>query len=196
MHLQKDSEEARNNLNIFVQAPTLAEAKPHLKKVVGSRFTDKYLASRYTSSSYGRSPTFPLRRDAVPAPSLSIPTAPSSPARKVISEFKSFAAPKSMMSMVGTPLNSSAETSAPDAMEDVTQSVELRFQAISLDQVNQHSSVSTRLSIGKLTHHSYNTNRRSASPSQQRGEVHPHELRSSYGDYPSFLLSSFRSYHV
>jgi hypothetical protein len=128
-------------VNVFVQAPTLAEAKPHLKKVIGSRFTDKYLASRYTSSNYGRTPTLPLRPSAVPAPSLLIPTT-SSPGRKVISEFKSFAAPASMMSMAGTPLNSTTEAVAPDAMEDVTQSVELRFQAISLDQVS-HDYVSS-----------------------------------------------------
>lgn len=40
------------------------------------------------------------------------------------------------MSMASTPLSSTDSRNA-DGMEDVTQSVELRFGAISLDQVSQ-----------------------------------------------------------
>ena len=83
--IYKESAEAAHNVSIFQNAPTLADARPHLKRVSGSRFTDKYVQARAAARS-GYAPAVPAR---------SPPTSPrlsSSPTRKVVTEFKSFAA--------------------------------------------------------------------------------------------------------
>lgn len=67
----------------------------------------------------------------LPVRSAAVPTTPASPPRKVVSEFKSFAASSSGMSMSSTPLGG-----AEDEMDSLTQSIELKFGAISLDQVS------------------------------------------------------------
>lgn len=57
---------------------------------------------------------------------------PSSPPRKVISEFKAFSAPK--MSMQDTELGAESARSADDLL---AQSVELKFAGISLEQAKR-----------------------------------------------------------
>lgn len=125
-------------MNVFVNSEDLSVARPQLRKFVGSRFTEKYLESRYNSSrSYGR----PYYASAA-APSRPVPpppgtgiglSPPSSPGRKVVSEFKPFAATKGL-SFADTPLSANAETAQQDSL---TQSVELRFQSISLEQAKR-----------------------------------------------------------
>lgn len=107
-------------------------------QVIGSRFTDKYLQSRYTSSyarttAYPHLPVVPPRSSPATSALLSAvvpPTSPSSPPRKVISEFKAFAS--AATSMADTPLSSGGTTS----MDELTNSIEMKFGAISLDQVS------------------------------------------------------------
>lgn len=131
--IHRDSAEARHNVETFVQAESLGAAKPLLKKVVGSRFTEKYLASRYSSSSRGTYPAIPARPTSL---SSSPPAAPSSPPRKVVSEFKAFAAPNLSMAASG----SGSRTGMPstgDEVDDLTQTIELKFQSISLEQAKR-----------------------------------------------------------
>ncbi|VDB91435.1 unnamed protein product [Peniophora sp. CBMAI 1063] len=83
--IYKESAEAAHNVSVFQNAPSLADARPHLKRVSGSRFTDKYVQARAAARS-GYAPAVPAR---------SPPTSPrlsSSPPRKVVTEFKSFSA--------------------------------------------------------------------------------------------------------
>lgn len=107
-NIYRESPEAKHNVQVFIEAPNLPAARPLLKKVHGSRFTDKYLALR----AHGRStyspysgwtyiPSLPAR-PTTPPRSIS-PTTPSpgpSPSRKVISDFTPFGAPTS--SVFGT----------------------------------------------------------------------------------------------
>lgn len=102
----------------FSSAPSLAEARPLLKRVHGSRFTEKYLSARqaYNRSSYGTygsfgafgsgyrsTPTSPAKTPAhSPKASVSSTTGspPASP-RKVVENFAAFGAPKTA-SVFGT----------------------------------------------------------------------------------------------
>ncbi|BGP43677.1 hypothetical protein JCM10449v2_007722 [Rhodotorula kratochvilovae] len=110
--------------------------------VRGSRFTDKYLQTRYNSSLYRGGPASDILYPALPPRPGTAPTAPGSPPRKVISEFKPFAAGAGL-SVADAPLGLNVEdanANAPKAEEDdevdkLAQSVELRFAGISLEQV-------------------------------------------------------------
>ncbi|KAG8969187.1 hypothetical protein FRC03_004140 [Tulasnella sp. 419] len=112
-NIYRDSEEARHNVRVWTESPTLSDARPLLKKVRGPRFTDKYLSvgSRNLRSAW--SPTLPSRTSISSAtttakvtpptsPTL-LPTSPGSPSsRKVVSDFKPFGAPTGSLSVFGT----------------------------------------------------------------------------------------------
>ncbi|CAA7261501.1 unnamed protein product [Cyclocybe aegerita] len=156
--IYKDSEEAKHNVAVFSQAPSLAEARPLLKRVHGTRFTDKYLQARHALSrssyaSYGSysTPHSPVRAPASPkAP-------PASPPRKVVTDFAAFGAPKTS-SVFGTAVASSPFSLAggkaafggmrvgaakipfdedDEDEDDSRQKVELREDSISLDQARR-----------------------------------------------------------
>lgn len=99
--IYKESEEARSNVNVFSQAASLTEARPHLRRVTGSRFTDKYLHVRMNNgkSSYSHTTAVPIR-STEPKPFASTSTA-HSPPRKVVTDFAAFGAPKTA-SVFGT----------------------------------------------------------------------------------------------
>jgi hypothetical protein len=103
--IYKDSEESRHNVDVFSRASNLAEARPHLRKIMGTRFTEKYMqvrmhSARSSYSSYGGySPSLPSRS------SDSRAGLPSSPPRKVVTDFAAFGAPKSS-SVYGTAVQS------------------------------------------------------------------------------------------
>lgn len=158
-----ESEEAKHNVNIFMTAPSLAEARPNLRKVRGSRFTEKYLQAKLRSNTYYSSyaprlpPRSPESKPAFGSPS-SPPRAPTSPGRKVVSDFGAFSAPANA-SVFGTAVQKSpfslaggkaafggmrgggTSSFADDDDDDDTpawdgrQRVELREDSISLDQV-------------------------------------------------------------
>ncbi|GAA5952589.1 hypothetical protein JCM3765_002215 [Sporobolomyces pararoseus] len=158
--IHRETDETKHNVETFVNASDLQSAKPLLQKVRGSRFTEKYLQSRYTSSfARGSSmpdslyPALPPR----PGASSSTPTSsysgfstlggggrspPSSPPRRVVSEFKPFAA-GSGLSVADAPLGLANENNSPqsetklNADEELAQSVELRFAGISLEQAKR-----------------------------------------------------------
>lgn len=154
--IYKDSDEAKHNVEVFSQAPSLAEARPLLKRVHGTRFTDKYLAARHSLrsssySSYGIPPRSPVK----PAPAPKAP--PSSPPRKVVTDFAAFGAPKTASvfgtAVASTPFSLAGGKAAfggmrPGALrggfddeeedeDDGRQKVELREDSISLDQARR-----------------------------------------------------------
>ncbi|KAK4051642.1 hypothetical protein OIV83_002782 [Microbotryomycetes sp. JL201] len=124
--IHRETDETRHNVDTFVSAASLAEAKPRLKRITGSRFTEKYLAERYKGSYRSGSsyPSLPPRPDST--------TGPSSPPRKVVSEFKPFAASKTL-SMADTPLATEME----DDLTDDSRAIELKFSSISLEQAKR-----------------------------------------------------------
>ncbi|KZT11893.1 vWA-like protein [Laetiporus sulphureus 93-53] len=162
--IYRDSEEAKHNVNVYMQAPSLADARPLLKRVAGTRFTDKYLHARMTTSrgSYAYSPYLP------PRPGTSTATTPAkSPAaastassltpRKVVTDFAAFGAPANASvfgtAVASTPfslaggkaafggLRSNGRTSMFDDDEeeedDGRQRIELREDSITLDQARR-----------------------------------------------------------
>ncbi|KAF9468516.1 hypothetical protein BDZ94DRAFT_1294116 [Collybia nuda] len=157
--IYKDSEEARHNVAVFTQAPSLAEARPLLKRVHGTRFTDKYLQARQSFSrssyaSYGTTTRVPA--PPVKAPSSPRAAAPGSPPRKVVTDFAAFGAP-STASVFGTAVASTPFSLAggkaafggirggggrifdeeEEEEDDGRQRVELREGSISLDQARR-----------------------------------------------------------
>ncbi|EJC97868.1 uncharacterized protein FOMMEDRAFT_171279 [Fomitiporia mediterranea MF3/22] len=107
--IYRESEEARHNVEVFMNTPSLREARPHLKKVRGSRFTEKYLQARLQSA-YSYTPRLPARSSELKSSTTSTPASPprtsTSPPRKVISDFGSFSAPANA-SVFGTAVQSS-----------------------------------------------------------------------------------------
>ncbi|KAI0333757.1 vWA-like protein [Cubamyces sp. BRFM 1775] len=156
--IYRESEEAKHNVSVYMQSTTLADARPHLKRVPGTRFTDKYLHARMASSrsSYYGSPYLPARPAERTSPTK--PVAPASPPRKVVSDFKAFgAAPTASVfgtAVQSTPfslaggkaafgaLRSNGRTTAFDDDDDDDndggrQRVELREDSITLDQARR-----------------------------------------------------------
>lgn len=101
-------------------------------QIKGTRFTEKYLQTRYNSSQYRTSASSPY--PALP-PRSSAAASPSSPPRKVVSEFKAFAA-STNLSMAQTPLGESVESD----LVDEASGIELKFSSISLDQAKRITS--------------------------------------------------------
>ncbi|EIN12641.1 hypothetical protein PUNSTDRAFT_97443 [Punctularia strigosozonata HHB-11173 SS5] len=165
--IYKESEEAKHNVNVFMQAPSLADARPLLRKVPGTRFTDKYLQARQSSSRsyYSYAPTIPARTPVSPKKATVGPTPsspPSSPPRKVVSDFAAFGVPKAASvfgtavastpfslaggkAAFGAPRNTSGagfssmmdDDDDEDDDDDGRQKVELREDSITLDQARR-----------------------------------------------------------
>ncbi|KAJ7644226.1 hypothetical protein FB45DRAFT_897276 [Roridomyces roridus] len=148
--IYKDSEESRHNVQVYTQAASLAAARPELKRVNGTRFTDKYLESRSAasrSSSYGA--LLPRLH-----PKLG---SPGSPPRKVVTDFASFGGPANASvfgtAVASTPFSLAGGKAAfggirnggarggmfddEEEEEDGRQKVELREDSISLDQARR-----------------------------------------------------------
>ncbi|KAH8989655.1 elongation factor-2 kinase [Lactarius hatsudake] len=108
--IYKDSEESRHNVDVFSRASNLADARPHLRKISGTRFTEKYMQVRMHSarSSYGygySSPSLPPRASDSSSRSPLSGGFGSSPPRKVVTDFATFGAPKTS-SVYGTAVQS------------------------------------------------------------------------------------------
>ncbi|KAF8272198.1 elongation factor-2 kinase [Lactarius quietus] len=119
--IYKDSDEARHNVDVFSRASNLAEARPHLRKVrttagckpwasISILSTRPLLRMHSARSSYGAyggysySPSLPARASDSRSP-LSGGFGPSSPPRKVVTDFAAFGAPKNA-SVFGTAVQS------------------------------------------------------------------------------------------
>lgn len=158
--IYKDSDEARHNVEIFSLATNLTEARPHLRRINGTRFTDKYMQVRMLSArgAHGYPPAFPPRPSDLRSPISSGFTA-SSPPRKVVTDFAAFGAAKTS-SVYGTAVQStpfslagnkaafgSLRTSTQNSVYDddeeeeeqtnARQRVHLREDPITLDQARR-----------------------------------------------------------
>ncbi|KAF8073770.1 hypothetical protein FPV67DRAFT_1479214 [Lyophyllum atratum] len=162
--IYKESEEAKHNVAVFTQAPSLAEARPLLKRVHGTRFTDKYLQARQAlnrssyGSTYGISPSrATVPKVSSPPSSPTRPAVPGSPPRKVVTDFAAFGAPKTASvfgtAVASTPFSLAGSKAAFGGMrggpprasfddegeedDDGRQRVEVREGSISLDQARR-----------------------------------------------------------
>ncbi|KZT55455.1 hypothetical protein CALCODRAFT_437201 [Calocera cornea HHB12733] len=115
--IYRTSEESAHNIAVWQQAQDLKSARPLLKKVSGSRFTDKYQASKYSSTKGGiyhyssatssfspYAPSLPPRGGSsiettmVTPPMTPIRSAATSPpSTNKFGEFAAFSAPKTTM---------------------------------------------------------------------------------------------------
>lgn len=147
--IYKESPEATHNVSVFTQASSLAEARPQLKRVYGTRFTDKYLRARQQGYHRFYRPPSPPR-----AP-LASSSPPASPPRRVVTDFAPFGAPANSSvfgtkvaatpfslaggkAAFGTPRNDKGLVPDDDDDEEAgRQKVELREDSISLDQARR-----------------------------------------------------------
>ncbi|POW05971.1 hypothetical protein PSHT_10545 [Puccinia striiformis] len=126
--IYRDSPEARHNVEVWLNAFDIQAAKPNLKRIIGSRFTEKYLQSRYSSisSSSSTSTSTSTRIYPLPLPSRKKKTSPSStmnrkqastssPSRQVVSDFKVFSntTPKSFSDYSGKSSSNSPPSIKP-----------------------------------------------------------------------------------
>ncbi|CAE6520019.1 unnamed protein product [Rhizoctonia solani] len=102
-NIYRESEEARHNVQVWTNARTIQDARPHLKKVKGSRFTDKYLSMGYTTRTYRSPPTPPPRTPpASPPPRATSHSPTTSPGRRVVTDFPTFSTGAQGLSVFGT----------------------------------------------------------------------------------------------
>ncbi|SCV74815.1 BQ2448_7844 [Microbotryum intermedium] len=135
--IHRDSPEAQHNVQVLTTSPSLQQAKAHLKKIVGSRFTKKYLETRYNRTSYVYPPSVPPRPTSTSGIGSGIGSAPpGSPQRKVISEFKPFVA-KGRMTLQEAPMAERLDDQEGVEEEGDAGGIELRFGNISLDQAKR-----------------------------------------------------------
>ncbi|KAF8627503.1 hypothetical protein AX17_006314 [Amanita inopinata Kibby_2008] len=156
--IYKESEEAKHNVQVFTQAPSLTEARPMLKRVSGTRFTDKYLQARGSFARSSFAPySIPPRSLTIKTPPSSPKATPSSPPRKVVTDFAAFGAPATASvfktAVASTPFsvaggkaafagmrNGASRTVFDDEDEDeddTRQRVELREGSITFDQARR-----------------------------------------------------------
>ncbi|KZT73931.1 hypothetical protein DAEQUDRAFT_761875 [Daedalea quercina L-15889] len=159
--IYRDSEEAKHNVSVYMNSNSLADARPHLKRVPGTRFTDKYLHARMTSQrSYAYAPYGPRGSTSTvtPASPTKSPKLSASPPRKVVTDFAAFGAPKNA-SVFGTavastpfslaggkaafggirggPRSTGFDDDEEEEEGDGRQRVELREDSITLDQARR-----------------------------------------------------------
>ncbi|WFD22605.1 hypothetical protein MEQU1_001277 [Malassezia equina] len=83
-NIYRESEESAHNIRVWTHAPNVFAARPHIRKVVGSRLSPKFLEMRRAGMA-GVPRTL--------TPSVSTPTATSStPSRHIVSQFDAFQA--------------------------------------------------------------------------------------------------------
>ncbi|KAH9997967.1 hypothetical protein BJV77DRAFT_982485 [Russula vinacea] len=146
--IYRDSDEARHNVEVFSVASSLAEVRPHLRRINGTRFTDKYMQVRMLSARgpHGYPPYPPRPSDSrLPRPSGFTPASP--PART--SSVYNTAVQPSPFSLAGNKaafgsIRTTAQSSIIDDDEedeeeqsDGKQKVFLKEDPISLDQARR-----------------------------------------------------------
>ncbi|TIA79814.1 hypothetical protein E3P92_03075 [Wallemia ichthyophaga] len=107
-NIYRDSPEAEHNFQVWRGVAGLQEAKGVVKRVPGSRFTDKYLSQRYASPpSYSfttGAPALPPRGASAGSGS----SASASHSRKPLSSFAAFEASPQQTSIMATPVGSTS----------------------------------------------------------------------------------------
>ncbi|CAE6410042.1 hypothetical protein BN14_00345 [Rhizoctonia solani AG-1 IB] len=101
-NIYRESDEAKHNVQVWTNARTIQDARPHLKKVKGSRFTDKYLNMGYTTRTYRSPPTPPPRTPPASPPPRATSHSPTSPPRRVVTDFPTFSTGAQGLSVFGT----------------------------------------------------------------------------------------------
>ncbi|PWN92064.1 hypothetical protein FA10DRAFT_259323 [Acaromyces ingoldii] len=108
-NIYKESEESKHNIDVWLNAPNIAAARPHLKKVIGSRLSDRYRQTRNVSYSDYPHPrmskaTGIVATDVYAASHAAVPSSPDHGQRKVVSDFNTFSAgPGMSFSGAGSP---------------------------------------------------------------------------------------------
>lgn len=120
--------ESKHNIDIWLNAPNIAAARPHLKKIIGSRLSDRYRQTRNVSYSDYPHPrmskaTGIVAADVYAASHAAVPSSPDHGQRKVVSDFNAFSAgPGMSFSGAGSPpapdRNSSTFSSPRGSMRD------------------------------------------------------------------------------
>jgi len=111
-NIYRESEESQHNVNVFTSVANLSEARPLLRRVKGTRFTDKYMQTRYShlrgSSGYSYAPSIPPRIPESPPRTFTLGgvSPPASPPRKVVTDFATFGG-STTASVFGTAVRSS-----------------------------------------------------------------------------------------
>ncbi|KAF8322588.1 hypothetical protein DL93DRAFT_1026162 [Clavulina sp. PMI_390] len=96
-NIYRESEESKHNVKIWSEAPDIKSARPHLLRIRGSRFTEKYLNTRYYSGSRSSSSSiYP------PIPPRSPTFKSTSPSRKVVTDFAAYRGQPVAHSMFGS----------------------------------------------------------------------------------------------
>ena len=118
--IYRDTEESRHNIQVWASAPDLATAKPNIKRVAGSRLSDKYLQTRRATSSYKPYVPFPKPPGGSAAfggaSSSSSPQSSQSGSRKVVTEFSTFSASPGMsFQHTGSPPSTQSATFSSSA---------------------------------------------------------------------------------
>lgn len=103
--IYRDTDESRHNIHVWATAADLASAKPNIKRVVGSRLSDKYLQTRRATSSYKPYVPFPKPAGGATAAFGSPPTStsPQLGSRKVVTDFSAFSATPASFQQAGSP---------------------------------------------------------------------------------------------
>ncbi|SNX82481.1 uncharacterized protein MEPE_01187 [Melanopsichium pennsylvanicum] len=112
--IYRETDESRHNIQVWATAPDLATAKPNIKRVAGSRLSDKYLQTRRATSSYKPYVPFPKPpggSTTVLGGSASCSQNSQSGSRKVVTEFSAFSASPGMsFQHTGSPPSSNSAT--------------------------------------------------------------------------------------
>ncbi|KIS71189.1 uncharacterized protein UMAG_11280 [Mycosarcoma maydis] len=117
--IYRDTEESRHNIQVWAKAPDLATARPNIKRVIGSRLSDKYLQTRRATSSYKPYVPFPkpaggsggATSTAFGSSLATSPPSSQSGSRKVVTEFSTFSASPGMsFQHTGSPPSANAST--------------------------------------------------------------------------------------
>lgn len=152
-NIYRESEEAKHNVEVWSRSRTIADARPHLKKVRGSRFTDKYLNMGYTTRTY-RSPPTPPPRTPPASPPRAAAHSPTSPPRRVVTDFATFSSSAQGMSVMGTGVEKAnpmfggnafgtsrfggmRDTSMADDDDDEPDGIDVREGTVTLEQAKR-----------------------------------------------------------
>ncbi|KAL7420446.1 hypothetical protein Q5752_004396 [Cryptotrichosporon argae] len=110
------SDDSKKNVSTWMEAATIADAAPNIVQVPGRRLTDKFRSSTNTAGfTYTPGGRLPPRKTSVPSapPTPQSPahtsaaSAPVSPPRRIVSDFKPFGAPaggSAPLSVFGAPV--------------------------------------------------------------------------------------------
>lgn len=130
-NIYRDIPEAQQNIQVWINSPNIATARPQLKKIKGTRFTDKYLSAKYQ-----------------PTRAMSASSTTLSPVKRRTLETKVFgaspgAAPQSVFhtAVKSNPFSLAGNTAAFGGMRGTTSRVAMDDDEEDEDEVKREASV-------------------------------------------------------